>query len=103
MAKHVRSGFTGAQGAPGESSVMLVTSRVREDRHTGVTRAAPGEAEYARGEPGRVGVVSQGHTTRAAPPEVYLYDQGGYISHSEAGESIRREPIAASAVVVRRT
>ena len=58
---------TGAQGAPGESSVMLVTSRVREDRHAGVTRAAPGEAEYARGEPGRVGVVSQGHTTRAAP------------------------------------
>ena len=58
---------TGAQGAPGESSVMLVTSRVREDRHAGVTRAAPGEAEYARGEPGRVGVVSQGHTTWAAP------------------------------------
>ena len=67
MAKHVRSGLQEHRGAPGESSVMLVTSHVREDRHAGVTRAAPGEAEYARGEPGRVGVVSQGHTTRAAP------------------------------------
>ena len=43
------------QGASGEASVMRVTSRVREPRHVGVTRAPPGAAEYTRGEPSRVG------------------------------------------------
>ena len=81
---------TGAQGAPGESSVMLVTSRVREDRHAGVTRAAPGEAEYARGEPGRVGVVSQGHTTRAAPRRSTYMTRGIHIAQRSGREHSAR-------------